>query len=89
MSKFTFVCEHDNVFGESSLAKLTLETNRVRLDDILEDLEDFLAGCGYVIDGELQIVKDEPITLDFGTGMYPTMADDTTMFCATGEYNGR
>jgi hypothetical protein len=33
-------------------------TNAVKLDDILEEFQMFLEGCGFVIDGSLMIVPD-------------------------------
>lgn len=60
MPKFTFTCEHEHVFTGKSLSKITVESNRDRLDHVLEDIEDFLLGCGYVIDGDIGVIEDVP-----------------------------
>lgn len=75
MPKFTFICEHESAFTGKPLSKVTVECNRDRLDHVLEDIEDFLAGCGYVIDGDLQIVDSEEEKFDFTT-MTSTVSDD-------------
>lgn len=66
MPKITFVCEHQHPINkDSNLSKLTYESNREYLYDIIEDFEDFLRGCGFSFDGRLEIVDQEDITLDF------------------------
>lgn len=55
MPKFTFICDHNDEDGPGP--KLTFDTERVTLDDVLFDFQDFLKGCGYVFDGEVSIVN--------------------------------
>lgn len=55
MPKFTFVCDHNDELGSGP--KVTLETERLFLDDVLFDIQDFLKGAGFVFDGELCIVS--------------------------------
>lgn len=65
MPKMTFVCEHQHpIHKDSNLSKLTYESNREYLYDILEDFEDFLRGCGFYIDGKLEVVNPEDIDID-------------------------
>ena len=66
MPKMTFVCEHQHPINkDSNLSKLTYESNREYLYDILEDFEDFLRGCGFYIDGKLEIVNKEDVEIVF------------------------
>jgi hypothetical protein len=42
-----------------STRTVTTTTTAVTLDDILEEFEMFLRGCGFVIDGTLDIVPND------------------------------
>ncbi len=57
MPRFTFTCDHNDDMGPGPV--LTFETERIFLDDVLMDFQDFLKGCGFVFDGELQIFKED------------------------------
>ena len=59
MSKFTFICDHDNIHGEVA-STVTFMTNKEYLPEILEDFELFLRGAGFVFDGMIDIVE-EPV----------------------------
>lgn len=50
--KFTLVCE----YGDET--KITHEFKNVMLSDVLEHMQDFLKGCGFVFDGILDIVDE-------------------------------
>jgi len=50
--KFTLVCEHDDS------TKVTYEFNNIMLSDTLENMQNFLKGCGFVFDGLLDIVDE-------------------------------
>jgi hypothetical protein len=39
--------------------KTTIEFESENLEDVLEEFAMFLRGCGYVIDGRLDVVSDE------------------------------
>ena len=39
--------------------KITLETNAVVLDDVLQEFEQFLKGCGFFFSGNIEVVDDE------------------------------
>jgi hypothetical protein len=59
MSKFTFTCEEDPMpFMESVSATRTVEFDADSLDSILEEFALFLKGCGFNIDGQIQIVNE-------------------------------
>ena len=58
MSKFTFICQEEPCpFGESITTKRTVEFDAVHLDGIIGEFETFLRGCGFNIDGYLEISK--------------------------------
>lgn len=52
--KFKLICEHEP--GDV----VTHEFSRILLCDVLERTQDFLKGCGFVFDGQLDIIEDEP-----------------------------
>jgi len=56
MSKFTFI-------HESGETKLEMSFEAESYADVLEEFTHFLRGCGFFIDGDLEIVgEDEYIT---------------------------
>jgi hypothetical protein len=61
MNKYTFICDEGpgiiKSYGPDT--KATLEFKAADLDSILDHFEMFLRGCGFTIDGNLDIVKDE------------------------------
>jgi hypothetical protein len=58
MSKFTFICEDEPMpFADSIITKKTFEFNADHLDGVIGEFETFLKGCGYAIDGYLEIVQ--------------------------------
>jgi hypothetical protein len=52
MPKFTLICEHDGPVG----SKNTLEFEADFLPTVLEHFRQFLKGCTFEFDGELEIV---------------------------------
>lgn len=44
---------------ESNGTKVELETQEVTLPAILEEFENFLRGCGFSFDGNIEVVYDE------------------------------
>lgn len=56
MSKYTFICEHDE-FGSNSTH--TTEFRADTLNEILENFELFLRGAGFVTEGQLDFVRDD------------------------------
>lgn len=69
MPKLKFTCEHQHPLKkDTNVATITYESNREYLSDILEDFSDFLKGCGFHIDGNIEVVSDtsdDLITFDF------------------------
>jgi hypothetical protein len=53
MPKFTFIAEHAS--GE----KVTFETDKEYIHDVIEDFQMFLRGVGFNYTGTLDIVQDE------------------------------
>lgn len=51
--KFKLICEHEE--GDV----ITHEFNKVFLNDVVERMQDFLKGCGFIFDGTLDIVYEE------------------------------
>lgn len=66
MSKFTFVCEDEpSPFGDTIVTKRTFEFNADTLDGVIGEFETFLRGCGFHLDGYLEVVKpDQKIVED-------------------------
>ena len=59
MSKFTFICEDEPMpFADSIVTKKTFEFNADHLHGVIGEFETFLKGCGYHIDGNLEIVEE-------------------------------
>jgi len=60
MSKFTFICEDEPCpFGSSITTKRTFEFDAVDLSGIIGEFESFLRGCGFAINGYLDIVSEQ------------------------------
>lgn len=62
MPKITFLCQHIDPFPwkeERELARVTYESSRESLEDIIADFEDFLRGCGFNFAGNIGIIDDE------------------------------
>lgn len=51
--KFTLICEHNDNH------KVTHEFKNILLSDTLENIQNFLKGCGFIFDGTLDFVPDE------------------------------
>jgi hypothetical protein len=57
--KFTFIKESTGNHLEGEQAKLTMEIDAQIYTDVLLHFEDFLRGCGYTFDGNIEIVEKE------------------------------
>jgi hypothetical protein len=66
MSKFTFICEDEPMpFADSVITKRTFEFNADCLDSVIGEFESFLRGCGFSLDGYLEVVRpDQKIVED-------------------------
>lgn len=56
---FKFIKNHEKNLYDSHESTITMETNSEQLFDILRDFENFLRGCGYVIDGTIELVRND------------------------------
>jgi len=54
MSRFYFVHEESSPY-----TRVSIETDAVSLDDVLNEFENFLRGSGYHINGRLEVVDWE------------------------------
>jgi hypothetical protein len=59
MPKLTFIGEHTDLYGKPDGTKVTYECNVETLNNILEHMELFIRGCGYLPTGTLDFVPDE------------------------------
>ena len=90
MPKFTLICEHDGPVG----SKNTLEFEADFLPTVLEHFRQFLKGCTFEFDGELEIVgldhykepesdyEDEYEEDYVGTQVFNSMATSLTSYGA-------
>jgi hypothetical protein len=62
MSKYTFICEHTDLYGKLDGNKITHEVTQESLMSVLESFEQFLRGVGFYFDGHLDVVEDEQFT---------------------------
>ena len=64
--KFKFTGEYEPMpFQDAVSSKRKIEFEAESLSSILEQFEMFLRGCGYVFDGQLDIVNDFAETTEF------------------------
>jgi N-glycosylase/DNA lyase len=56
---FTFAKERNDTGYEDHHANFAMEFESENLADIVSHFEDFLKGCGFVIEGHLDFVEDE------------------------------
>jgi len=63
MSKFTLICDDSDTFFLTD-SKTTKEFSAESLDEVLENVTQFLRGSGFVFDGKLEVVQDELVSLD-------------------------
>jgi hypothetical protein len=56
---FKFSKEPDGSTFENNQSKTFVECNAIELAEIVSHFEDFLRGCGFIIDGHFEIVEDE------------------------------
>ena len=59
MPNFTLTCEHRTPWDCELDSKVTMEFNKETLTDVIAQFQDFLRGCGYYFDGNLEIVEHE------------------------------
>lgn len=59
MPNFKLECEHRFPWDETLDIRNTTEFNYDDIDSVLMGMTDFLRGCGFVFDGQLQIVDEQ------------------------------
>ena len=59
MNKFTFICTFD--YEGQPAKEIIHTTDGDTLPDVCEAFQDFLRGCGYHFDGEIEVVPNEEI----------------------------
>ena len=79
MPKFTLIGEHANIYGKPDGTKVTYEFTVDSINDVLEHVDLFIRGCGYMPPpGTLDYVVDD--YSDHGGGStlddYPELKDD-------------
>jgi len=68
MTKYTLISEHKDLFTGKTLTKNTTEFEVDGLMDVLENVEMFLKGTGFIFDGYLDIVPPEEDTIQNDMG---------------------
>lgn len=58
MPKFTFV-KHVDPNNEFDNTKIEFTVEEQSLSEIIEVFEDFLRGCGFIIQGKLDVIEEE------------------------------
>lgn len=81
--KITFKGEHYDysLYGQQSkepISTITYVTEHDTLDSILEEFTNFLRGCGYMIDGYLDVVPHEEIEHEWHNEEFLTPTDENT-----------
>lgn len=65
MSKFTFICEDEpSPFDDCISTKRTFEFDADTLDGVIGEFETFLRGCGFHLDGYLEMVSPNQKIVD-------------------------
>ena len=64
MTKYTLIAEHKSLIRGAPISKSTHEFEVDGLMDVVENMELFLKGAGFIFDGYLDIVPPEEISQD-------------------------
>jgi hypothetical protein len=67
MTKYTLIAEHTSLFTGAPVSKSTHEFEADGLMDVVENVELFLKGAGFVFDGYLDIVPPDEESPEFQT----------------------
>jgi hypothetical protein len=70
MPKYTLIGEHTNIYGKPDGTKVTYEFQVDTLNDILEHVDLFIRGCGYM---------PPPGTLDYQAEQYADFGGGSTL----------
>jgi hypothetical protein len=63
-NEYTFSCFHK----DSDDQKVTFNFKADYLDDVIRNFQDFLVGCGFQINGTLQLLSDDEMDKIYTTG---------------------
>jgi hypothetical protein len=55
----TLALKYLDEYSPETLRSAIMSDSVLTLDQMLMVIEDFLRGCGYIVDGSLQVVKDD------------------------------
>ena len=67
--KLTYICDYtsdENQLGavprgyEHTYPKITMEFEATTIETMLRQFKDFLLGCGFAVDGEIELVDPQP-----------------------------
>jgi len=56
---FIFCKKPDGTVFEDNQSITTMECNATELPEVVSHFEDFLRGCGFIVDGHLGIMEDK------------------------------
>ena len=59
MPKFTLIGEHTDLYGNPNGTKVTYEFYADHIDNVLENVDTFIRGCGFYPIGNLEYFDDE------------------------------
>jgi hypothetical protein len=65
MTKYTFIAEHEDVYGNPSGHKVSTEFTADHISTVIENFQMFLSGVGFQTQGTLDFIPDEEY---YGTG---------------------
>jgi hypothetical protein len=76
MTKYTLIAEHTDLFTGNTISKSTHEFEVDGLMGVVENMELFLKGAGFVFDGFLDIVPPAEELPEWITPEFDTPQDD-------------
>jgi len=65
MTKYTFIAEHEDIYGNPSGHKVSTEFTADHISAVVENFQMFLNGVGFQTQGTLDFIPDEEY---YGTG---------------------
>lgn len=72
MTKYTLIAEHTDMYTGNTISKSTHEFEVDGLMEVVENMELFLKGAGFVFDGFLDIVPQEEDSPEWETPEWET-----------------
>jgi hypothetical protein len=59
MTKYTFIAEHEDIYGKPSGHKVSTEFTTDHINTVIENFQMFLSGVGFHTQGTLDFIPDE------------------------------